>query len=45
MLHCVFRVEPGDSPPDLASLEWLANQARVRPAGPPHDPTSRWSLI
>lgn len=28
MLHCVFRVEPGDSWPDLASLEWLSDAER-----------------
>ena len=29
----------------IASLEWLAGQGRVRPAGSPHDPTSRWALV
>jgi endoribonuclease LACTB2 len=28
----------------VASLEWLAGQDRVRAVGPPHDPTSRWSI-
>jgi ribonuclease/clavin/mitogillin len=29
----------------LASLEWLASSGRVRPAGPPRDPSSRWELV
>jgi glyoxylase-like metal-dependent hydrolase (beta-lactamase superfamily II)/8-oxo-dGTP pyrophosphatase MutT (NUDIX family) len=28
----------------LASLEWLAAQGRVHPAGPAHEPPSRWRL-
>jgi glyoxylase-like metal-dependent hydrolase (beta-lactamase superfamily II) len=28
----------------LASLEWLASAGRVRPAGSPSDPSSRWAL-